>query len=197
MRALMLAPVAMTMLVMGLAGVPLATAQDADCPEGQTDTPEGCSEQAWTEDCPPDMMCAAGEAGGGNASGEVEPAPDCGGEVCAYDTPQQYGNESCIECSGPNDPQQFGNESCIECMPGPVDSCMDGASEGEDCDDDVQYMDDPTRGPSDGSCEFCRGDEAHEEGDVTITGSGKDAPGMAAASALIGLAVIAGLARRK
>ena len=135
---------------------PLAAAQD-DVKEEEPTRPD---DAAWVEDCPPDMMCAAGA-----------------------DDPQAYGDEDCIECSGPVDEgstqndggaepgQALGPEDCIECMQPPREetngeTCMDGAQEGEDCRDDVQYLgpapEEPTRGPSDGSCEYCRGDDGEE-----------------------------------
>ena len=173
MRTMMLAPVAMTMLVLGLAAIPLSSAEETTCPEGQVETPEGCSQQAWTDDCPPDMLCASSHSN-------------------TTDEPVAYGNDSCIECSGPI---EFGNESCIDCSGLPPETCMDGADANETCDPDVYYMDDPTRGPEDGSCEFCRGDEA--EDDTLGAESRRDTPGLAAASVLIGLAALAGFARRK
>lgn len=84
------------------------------CPDGQVETPEGCSQQAWVDDCPPDMLCAAG-------------GPE----------PIAYGNDTCIECSGVADPEpqtcmdgaQAG-EACDDDVqyfgPGPADSGMDG-----------------------------------------------------------------------
>jgi hypothetical protein len=50
------------------------------CPDGQAETPEGCSQQAWVDDCPPDHLCAAA--------------------VDGPDEPIAYGNDTCIECSG-------------------------------------------------------------------------------------------------
>lgn len=41
-----------------LTTTPASAQEDPSCPEGQTETPEGCSQQAWVDDCPPDMMCA-------------------------------------------------------------------------------------------------------------------------------------------
>lgn len=134
------------MLAMMTLLTPLALAQ------GETnetrDAPADEGEQAWVDDCPPDMMCA-------------------------YDTPQEYGDEDCIECSGPVDDgaepgQSLGPEDCIDCMQAPRDdagTCMDGQDANETCDDDVQYLDggEPTRGPTDGSCEYCRGGENDDE----------------------------------
>src|SRR5688572_21954654 len=93
------------------------------CPEGQVETPEGCSQQAWVDDCPPEHMCAAGA-----------------------DDPQAYGDEDCIECSGPVDePVHYGEDGCIDCTGAPSDAptCMDGADDGEVCMDDVQYLGGP------------------------------------------------------
>ena len=134
---------------------PLAAAQEETKPD---ESPERPDDAAWVEDCPPDMMCAASE-------------------------PQAYGDEDCIACSGPADQggaepgQALGPEDCIECMRPPADegTCMDGAepeencragrdcasaSSGGACGDDVQDLGGPTRGPADGSCENCRGEEA-------------------------------------
>jgi hypothetical protein len=98
----MLIPLALVALI-GLApsGV---QAQDASpaCPDGQVETPEGCSQQAWVDDCPPEQMCAAGA-----------------------DEPQSYGAGDCIECSGPVDepsePIQYGEDGCIDCTGAPVE----------------------------------------------------------------------------
>src|SRR5688572_20984435 len=97
-----LARLAFLGLVLSLAPAALAGDESA-CPDGTTPTPEGCSQQAWVEDCPPDMLCAAGGPDADPANGNVtegnatdEPTfGDCGAEVCAY------GNETCIECNGP------------------------------------------------------------------------------------------------
>lgn len=146
MRTLLIA------LTLALLATPLALAQE-NTEKNETETSDRPDDAAWVEDCPPDMMCAAGA-----------------------DDPQAYGDEGCIECSGPVDgpsdenatddgeerPQQLGPDGCIDCM-GPVDNgstCMDGEQENETCRDDVYYMDGPSRGPEDGSCENCRGDEA-------------------------------------
>lgn len=129
---------------------PLAAAQDAT-DEKKEDGPARPEDAAWVEDCPPDMMCAyAGES----AEGENATYGDCGGEVCASDAgePVPHGPEDCIECSAP--PRDDGV------------TCMDGAQEGEACLDDVQYLDggaEPARGPADGSCESCRGEDLAAE----------------------------------
>ncbi|MEA3190551.1 MAG: hypothetical protein QOD77_1133 [Thermoplasmata archaeon] len=61
-------------LAASLVLAPAALAQEEPaCPEGFTMTPEGCSQQAWVDGCPPDHMCAA------------------------------YGPDDCIDCSGPVD----------------------------------------------------------------------------------------------
>lgn len=128
--------------LLALAALPLAAAQDA--PDRPTNSDEG-SQDAWVKDCPPDMMCAYGGGGDENATYKG----DCGAEVCATDAPDgsgdrpvSYGPDGCIECSGP--------------APDQGSTCMDGAQEGEDCRDDVQYLD--GRGPP--LCENCRGEEA-------------------------------------
>src|SRR5688572_7058474 len=80
----MLLPLAIVALLTLAPVMAQETQADPDCPEGQTATPEGCSEPT-----------------------------ECDADVC--DTPMTYGNESCIECSGPvDDPRPLGNESCIE-----------------------------------------------------------------------------------
>ena len=147
---------------MALLGLLLALAPTALAQEGEEKPSDDArpDDAAWVEDCPPDMMCAAG------AEDENATYGDCGAEVCAY------GGEDCIECSGPSDSggaepgQALGPDDCIDCMRPPADdsahTCMDGQQEGETCRDDVQYLDggEPTRGPADGSCENCRGEEA-------------------------------------
>jgi len=172
----MLTPLALVALL-SLAPV-MAQETDAQtaCPEGQVETPEGCSDQAWVDGCPPEMLCAA------SADNETTPQ-ECDADVC---DPVAYGNESCIECSGP---VPFGNESCIDCSGFPG-ICMDGADANETCDDDVQYLD--GRGPA--GCENCRGDDA--EADPTDV-QRKDAPGLASALLLVGLAAVAGFVRRR
>lgn len=121
---------------------PLAAAQEEQPPKEEPSDPT-TTDPAWTEDCPPDMMCAYGGGEGSRDDGNATYG-DCGAEVCAYDggDPQPYGPDGCIECSTP--PKDDGA------------TCMDGAGEGETCDDDVQYLD--GRGPAD--CENCRGDDA-------------------------------------
>lgn len=127
--------------LLALAALPLAAAQDA--PDRPTNSDDG-SQDAWVKDCPPDMMCAYGAGGDENATYKG----DCGAEACATDAPDgagdrpvSYGPDGCIECSGPAPDQG---------------SCMDGAQAGEDCRDDVQYLD--GRGPA--GCENCRGEDA-------------------------------------
>lgn len=65
-------------------------------------------------------------------------------QASTSDEPLQYGDGSCIECSGPADPVpvHYGEDGCIDCTGAPVDpsTCMDGADEGEACDPDVQYF---------------------------------------------------------
>jgi hypothetical protein len=71
-----------------LVAAPAALAQDAnetdekphvDCPPGETCSDKAAGgarpdDAAWVEDCPPDMMCAAGA--------------------------EEYGSDGCIECTG-------------------------------------------------------------------------------------------------
>lgn len=124
-------------LVALLAAAPTALAQDerpATCPDGEVDDGAGtCSRQAWVEDCPRDMMCAAGE------------------------DPEPYGDETCIGCSGPIDEGSSGT-----CMDGAdSDASADASSPPqaeaatETCRDDVQSLD--GRGPA--GCENCRGED--------------------------------------
>lgn len=151
MRDMVAATIALLTLL-----APLAAAQEETKPEEKP--AEG--EQAWVDDCPPDRMCAY--AGGeGEPKDEPTYSGDCGGEVCASDSPEALGPEDCIECSGPRD--DTGS------------TCMDGQQENETCRDDVYYLDGPTRGPADGSCENCRGEEqepinshAPAEGEVAV-----------------------------
>lgn len=167
---------ALVAMVLMIAPAALAEdAPDATCPEGYVESPEGCSQQAWVDDCPPDMMCAMADpedtqGGDGLPADREEPTfGDCGGEVCAYD---QSHNPA------------YGPEDCIHCTPGPT--CMDGTA--TDCDDDVQYIGGPSRGPTDGSCDNCRGEEVLADGT-------RDAPGFGAA-ALLGIAALAFAVRR-
>jgi hypothetical protein len=178
----MLIPLA---LVAMLTFAPAASAQDEKpdqptCADGQTPESDGCSQQAWVDDCPPDMMCAAG----GADNGTEEPTyGDCGGEVCAYGN----GTGNHTGALGPDD--------CIDCMTPPRDgsgTCMDGAEAGEACRDDVQYLDGPSRGPGDGSCEHCRGEDVEETADP----DGRDTPTVGPALLVAGLAALVALARR-
>lgn len=190
----------LTFLALLMTAAPMAAAQeDPEPPQDGGD--------AWVKDCPPDMMCAYGggeapacDAGNetcddgrvykGDDPGDDQPTydGDCGGEVCAY------GDEDCIECSGPVD--EGGS------------TCMDGQQGEEVCRDDVQYFGgEPTRGPADGSCENCRGDTAAEEGAPTDAGpisshagavdeGQNQVPGAALVGTLAALG-IAGLALRR
>lgn len=109
----MLAALAMT--------APLAAAQD-DVKTNESDTRP--DDAAWTEDCPPDMMCAFGGT---------------------EDNP-------CIECSGPvddgasepKDDEYVRDPSCEYCRGAEANdtasNCMDGEQEGETCRDDVYYF---------------------------------------------------------
>jgi hypothetical protein len=167
----MLTPLVLVALLSLAPAMAQDTQAETACPEGQVETPEGCSQQAWVDDCPPDALCAASE---GNQTAE-----ECDADTC--DHPVAYGNDTCIECSGP--------------VP---DTCMDGAADNKACRDDVYYLggDGESRGPDDGSCETCRGDDAGQE-DAPATDAGKDAPGLASVWLLVGLAAVAGFVRRK
>lgn len=103
----------LTMLAL-LTLAPLAAAQEDTSKTNETQRPD---DAAWVEDCPPDMMCAAG------------------GEA--------MGPEDCIDCTrGPAD------GSCEYCRgeEAPSGTCMDGADTNETCDPDVMYFGD---GPAD------------------------------------------------
>jgi hypothetical protein len=185
-------------IMLALLAAPIAAAQD-DADDTKDDTPERPDHAAWIEDCPPDMMCAAGD-------------------------PQPYGDEGCIECSGPVDdggaePGRLGPDDCIECMRPPANegTCMDGQQENETCrpqrdcvasgssadacGDDVQYLDggapEPTRGPADGSCEYCRGDEVQPDAEShapVVEGAPAAVPAPAVALGILALAGVALLA---
>jgi hypothetical protein len=151
-----------------------ASAQDESpaCPDGQVETPEGCSDQAWIDpaDCPPEHMCAAGNPG----------------------STQSYGNESCIDCSGPVDePVQYGNESCIDCTSIPPDpqTCMDGADEGETCLEDVQYLGGPGSVPA--------SDDDLETAADGADADAKDAPALPAILLLAAIGALVLVARRQ
>jgi hypothetical protein len=169
-------------LAASLLTAPAALAQEEPaCPEGYTETPEGCSQQAWVDDCPPDHMCAASEDPDGSGA---EPG-------------QAMGPDDCIECSRP---PADGNGTDGS------GTCMDGAEADEDCRDDVQYIggpggpDAPVSDTDDGAgrgpplCENCRGDAA--DGAEPEAAAQRDAP---AAGALVGLGLLgaAVLARRR
>ena len=172
----MLIPLALAAL---LTLAPVKAEDDATpaCPDGQVESPEGCSDQAWVdpEDCPPERLCAAG----------------------APDEPQSYGGEDCIECSGPVDgPVQYGNESCIDCTSAPPQTCMDGAQEGEVCDEDVQYF---GPGPADtGDLDDvpAPASDDHELSSDDAS-SGKDAPALTAVLLVAALGAIVLVLRRK
>lgn len=107
-----------------LTTAPLALAQESK--EEPTANETRPDDAAWVEDCPPDMMCAA-------TTSEEEPArgPEDGScENCRGEDAEpvlSYGNDTCIECSGPAPDQPSG-------------TCMDGADANESCRDDVQYF---------------------------------------------------------
>lgn len=98
--------------LLGLMLVPAALAQDAD------ETPGRPDDAAWVEDCPPDMMCAAGGVEETNESADKDaPTYDgtCDGEVCMYKDEQ---------------PRDFGPEGCIDCMaPAPAETAADADAE--------------------------------------------------------------------
>ena len=103
----------LTVLMLALALAPVAAAQETN-----ETKPEAPDDAAWVDDCPPDMMCAAGAE------------------------PNQYGSDGCIDCSGPVRGPADG--SCEYCRGNENPStCMDGADANETCDPDVQYFGDP------------------------------------------------------
>ena len=169
-----------------------ATAQDdaePACPDGQVETPEGCSQQAWVEDCPPDRLCAASQPDDPHAYGD-ESCIECSGPV---DEPIQYGNESCIECSGPVDePVQYGEDGCIDCTGAPQDlgTCMDGTDGEEVCMEDVQYF-----GP--GPADTGNLDDSPAPGSDDQPVPAKDASALPAALLLAGLGALLLVLRRK
>ena len=124
---------------------PLAVAQDANDTKTDEDPqrpPDGSADPS-----------SPSQAAGDDAAWVDDCPPDM---MCAYqgeERPQQFGPEGCIECSG-LPPEDQGS------------TCMDGEQENETCRDDVQYLDgggEPTRGPVDGSCENCRGEDLGAE----------------------------------
>jgi hypothetical protein len=101
-------------LMLALLAAPIAAAQESN--ETTTEAPRDGG-NAWVEDCPPDMMCAAND-------------------------PQPYGDEDCIHCSGPVRGPADG--SCENCRGDSGDAtCMDGAQANESCDPNVQYLGGP------------------------------------------------------
>lgn len=165
-------------LTLALLAAPLAAAQE------DTTDPARPDDAAWVEDCPPDHMCAAND---GDSDTKRPDDGGCEAEGCVYkgdsDEPIPFGPEGCIECSGP-------------APSGGSGTCMDGADAGEECQPDVQYLGGPTRGPSDGSCENCRGPTASDDGgEVTIASAGAaNAPAPAIAAGIVFLAAVAMLA---
>lgn len=175
----------LALLAAMLAAAPLALAQESN--ETKPDEqPPADGGNAWAEDCPPDMMCAFGGGSANETEKAGEPSDDgrvykdgdkptydgdCGAEVCAY------GDEDCIECSGPVDSGS---------------SCMDGAQENETCRDDVQYVGGPGRGPADGSCENCRGgaDTPVDAVPISAPAGGAEAAGASAKNPVPGVAVV-------
>lgn len=100
------------LLMASLALAPVAMAQEGNETKSTNETPEDGG-QAWTEDCPPDHMCAADE-------GPKDPryVEDCQPE------------DPCASYrGGPSEPV---NDS--------QSNCMDGEQEGETCRDDVMYF---------------------------------------------------------
>lgn len=164
-------------LTIALLAAPFVAAQEEEKPED----PSRPDDAAWVDDCPPDMMCAAGSPDEPTASG-------CEADACSH----AMGPDGCIECSGPVDDSGS--------------SCMDGANETEICDREVQYLD--GRGPAD--CENCRGDEGPSEadpifapdegpdGEVGIAADGENAvPSLSVAAGIVAAAGVALFAVRR
>lgn len=130
--------------LMMLAPVTAAATQDGNSTNetGSTDRPD---DAAWTEDCPPDMMCAYSHS---NTS-----------------EPHAYGDEDCIECSGPI--ADDGNATRDPDTP--VDSGMPvpgnatGWDPATDCPADSQCLANGDGPTYDGNCggEVCAYDESH------------------------------------
>lgn len=111
-----------------LTAAPLAFAQEEPATDKNETRPD---DAAWVEDCPPDMMCAA----------------DAGDEPSGDEPTRGPADGSCENCRGDEEPVLYGNDGCIDCS-GPINShsnatCMDGADPGEACDPDVQYLGGP------------------------------------------------------
>lgn len=147
---------AVALLGMLLAATPLALAQSET---NETTTDEG--QQAWVDDCPPDMMCAFGAD---ESSDENATAPrDCGGEVCAYDESEK---------------------------PAPSGECMDGsACRPEDCEycrtldgTDAPAQDETTQGPVSSHTDT----QTQAEGNRSVPGAS-----LVAALGVLGLAALA------
>lgn len=141
----------LTMLAL-LALAPIAAAQEKT---NETDEPARPDDAAWVDDCPPDMMCAAGG-----------------------DDPQEFGPDGCIECSrGPDD------GSCEFCRgedtPNDGSTCMDGASEHEVCRPDVRYLDGGN------------GDPVADAGSVSAPAETEDTKSVPGASFAVGVAAFA------
>lgn len=165
-------------LVAGLAMMaPLAAAQDDA--KNETAPPERPDDAAWTESCPPGMMCAFGGADG-NAS---EPKAD-----------EPVRDPDCENCRGGEAPVEDGA------------TCMDGEQEGETCRDDVHYFggspqDEPAdladdSGPAGGDAEPVSAPADAESGTPSAKGedaSAKAVPavGIAAFVAAIGAIAVA------
>ncbi|HUR68826.1 MAG TPA: hypothetical protein VM370_06225 [Candidatus Thermoplasmatota archaeon] len=183
----------LALLTLSLLTLPLAFAQEDNStrpPDGSADpsSPSQAAgdDAAWVDDCPPDMMCAAG-------ANDTDEHPDGRPDVCDAD----------VDCAGGTNP--YGSPDCIECTGGPVDAgsdCMDGADDNETCRDDVYYLGgepEPARGPADGSCENCRGDVVEPEtaGAASDAAAEKSVPAPAVALVILaGAAALVLSARR-
>lgn len=101
-----------TALPLALLGLTLAFLPAALAQEDNATRPD---DAAWVDDCPPDMMCAAGSDDGTPSV----PCPE--GETCADKAAaggNPYGAPGCIECSGPVDAPQTQSDATDE-VPAP------------------------------------------------------------------------------
>lgn len=88
-----------------LAPAASAGTEEPACPDGAEPKDGACPDQtpdqAWVDDCPPDMMCAMGNGTAG------------------HDEPVAYGPDGCIDCSGPVE------SHAGSCMDGTAADCRD------------------------------------------------------------------------
>lgn len=153
MRSTVFGIVVLTALALLASAVTLAPTAAA---EKSTDNSTDEGENAWVEDCPPDMMCAFGGSveEDANTSDEGENAwvEDCPPDMmCAAGSEDSNatdeGDKAWVEDCPPdrvcayNDPNQSVDNSSDA-----GSNCMDGEQEGETCDDNRHYMTPPDDG---------------------------------------------------